>query len=145
MDTMFSVPKYEEFRLIGIFAGLAMLAMLCSFSQVSIYASDTTYVAKKTVVPMDIDTQGVKEKIFKEFSPELKKKEFCIFYSCLIALAFVPGSICGCIVVLNRRLRQVYKFVRNLLILEDIFHMRTNIRLFLIYIATKESIPLSCT
>ena len=76
MDTMFSVPKYEEFRLIGIFAGLAMLAMLCSFSQVSIYASDTTYVAKKTVVPMDIDTQGVKEKIFKEFSPELKKKEF---------------------------------------------------------------------
>ncbi len=75
MDTMFSVPRYEEYRLIGIITGVTILAMLCSLSGVSIYASDN-FIAKKSTPPLDLDTQTVKEKIFKEFSPELKKQEF---------------------------------------------------------------------
>lgn len=76
MDTMFSVPKYEEFRLIGIITGVTILAMLCSFPGVSIYASDTAYIAKKSAPAINIDAQGLKEKIFQEVSPELKQKEF---------------------------------------------------------------------
>ena len=75
MDTMFSVQQNENSSLVGIFAGISIITTLICFQGLSIHASDI-YIAKKSVQPLNLDTGQVKEKIFSEISPEVRKKQF---------------------------------------------------------------------
>lgn len=75
MDTIFSVQQNENLHLVGIFAGISIMTTLLCFQGFSIYASDV-YIAKKSTPALDLDTGQVKEKIFSEFSPELRKQKF---------------------------------------------------------------------
>ena len=75
MDTVFSMQEYENLRLVGFFTGISILVALLCFQGVSIYASDV-YIAKKSVPDNDLSPQVVKEKIFTDFSPEIRKQKF---------------------------------------------------------------------
>ena len=75
MDTVFSLQKYENLRLVGFFTGITILISLLCFQGVSIYASDV-YIAKKSLPEKNFMPQQLKEKIFTDFTPEIRKQKF---------------------------------------------------------------------